>query len=364
MVIKVLIKTIGRNFYYENASTFIIIFLLAFGFLSGTEHRAIAIAIASNNLLCLATIAIWLLYVAKTVIFVYGKFQSPSYYFIWNASLISLPLRFIYFITVQSVLNLPVSLYALFVLWFGMQLGSLFSIVLLSFFLVIIHILPVLIHELSLRKYHYEQHNFITNKLIAPLLRFKKPEWLWPLIGSVKARPSLWFVSKPVAILLLTGFASIDSLEQYNIKWMNIGALVVFSLNLSILFETNVFEQRYLSIFKNLPVPKYKVLLRDGLMVLASLLPEVILLIKLFPVHHSTGSLAMLLLFGVYLNWVSYLVLKVYRIDLESYLRKYLFVFLLIFLFILSGVPTIIFTCIFTFTLMFIYINYYDLTLS
>lgn len=362
-VLKVLIKGVGRAFYYENAGVFIIGFLLAFGFLSGTEHKAIAAAIGSNNLLCLTAIFLWLLYILKTSLFVFDKFNSPAYRFLWNLSLLPINLKGTYLIAVQAFMNLPITLYALLVLKFSVDAENKLTLFTLILFLFASHIAPVILYVIRLSKYHSVQSAKWGNLTSNIFSYLRKPEWAWPIIGSLKSRPALWFVSKPVGILILLVFSSIDAIENYNLKWISIGALIVFSTNFPILFEIHSFKEQFLSIFKNLPSPRFNILIKEGVMIFALLLPEVLVLIKTFAVHHSDIELVSLIAFGGLLNWLCYLGLYLFDLNLEDFLKKYFPIFIILFMVILTGIPLGAITLLFTALISFAYVNYYRLIL-
>lgn len=363
IALKVLLKGISRAFYYENAGIFIIVFLLAFGFLSGTEHKAIASAIATHTGLLTGAIIIWSIYTVKTILFFRGKIHQQEYRFLWSVMFLSNGKRTLCLTITQAALNFPILAYALLVLSFSVKALNVSCIVPIIIFIIASHCLPVL-YYLSIFKRSHSTKGELVNFLSNRRPQFKKPQWSWAIISSLRNKPALWFVSKPVGFLILMIFSNIDSIEQYDARWIIIGILLAFSTNMPLLFEVREFRRSYSTIFNNLPIKIPKVVSADMLMITTIVLPEIFLTVKLFPAHHNISLLISLIAFGIVLNWATYLTLLTLDTDLEWFLRKYFFLFIILFLCTLFSLPVFVFITVGLLVLIYIYRLYYRLIIS
>lgn len=358
---RILSKSVGRAFYYENAGVFLILFLLAFGFLSGTEHRAIAMSIAGDFKLLFIVLIFWTLYTVKTILFFQDKLYSKEYSFIWNLSLFPPLSKWSGILVTQAIMNLPISLYALFILQFSITIQNQVSAGSIVCFILINHIVPTWYYHSLLHKSHQDKKRLINLFTLKAFRAFKKPSWCWPILASLKDKPALWFISKPLGVFILIVFCNIDAVEQYDIRWLTFGVMIVFSTNLPILFDIYSFRKKYFSIYANLPLPISKVVLKDSLMILAIVFFEILVLINSYSPHHEIMDITSLVLFGFLINWLSYLALSIFEVDLENYLRRYFFIFIALFVSILFQMPFSLLILLCVVFLVYIYLHYYRL---
>ena len=77
-----LYKLIVGPFYARNAGTFLVIILLAFGFLSAREHKALITAALGSPFLLMLVFVLWGLYTLKTIAYVRQELAAPEHLFL------------------------------------------------------------------------------------------------------------------------------------------------------------------------------------------------------------------------------------------------------------------------------------------
>lgn len=123
---QILYRSISQSFYQRHAGLFLFLFLLLFGihpsFADALRfHYALAHSILTDGLFCLVALLVWLLYVFKTVHFIYQLLKKESYDFIFLMNELPGAKRFKHLLRVNSILLLPAAMYSLLLIVVGIR---------------------------------------------------------------------------------------------------------------------------------------------------------------------------------------------------------------------------------------------------
>ena len=298
---------------------------------------AIAKAISKSNELLFVTIVLWSIYTTTCTIFFLGKLNQPAYRFLWNLSFLPLIKRS-YMLTVNhGFMNMPATFHALLVMNFSLlnQEHTVYPILAYLFFAHALPICAILYKLLGSNQINTEL-SVLNHPVVASL---KKPSWCWSMLFSINERPALWLISKPLGVLILQAFFWIDQSQHYPITWLEIGALVVFSVNIPLLVHLQEFHKKYSSLMNNLPIRPFTHWARTSLLILVLVGSENLIFVYSWPSYHSYVHLIALVFFSFALNLALYTVLMVRPYDQDKFLRQYFWLFIVLFISILSGIP-------------------------
>ena len=89
-------------FYAKNAGTFLVLIMLAFGFLSANEHRALIMAALGSPFFLAIVFGLWSLYLIKTISFIWQELTAPEHLFLQTFWLIPAPKRVALWMATQN----------------------------------------------------------------------------------------------------------------------------------------------------------------------------------------------------------------------------------------------------------------------
>lgn len=334
-LINLWIRSLAWPFYQANALFFLAGLYVAFGMIGPGEHAAIAPAIGEHFTFTLLVCGLWTLYIAKTTLFVRTALLKPSYRFMHQAALLNLTRQATPFVAAQFIVNLPVTGYALFIMYFQTIQGEFINMGVVILFLIASHALPAG-YYLALLKKPYPEH--APSAIVSGVHKLgPKPYFSWFIIHLAARRSGLLFLSKLFSLLALSGFFAFYHSGDYDWRVIAFGALFAFGGNLALVQEHVRFENDYLAGFRNFPVSTLRRTANATLAWLIALLPELCLLAFLFPSGQSVFRYFEIAAWGLSwcLMWFSASVLA----SQEKLLRPHFAAFVFVFIYILYGFP-------------------------
>lgn len=339
--LKILIQTIVKSFYKENAGFFIFLITIMFCIVNKVDgagvveyHYSLILGMLKSYLFLLLVFLAWFLYVRKISAFVLVVIYKPEYSFLSILNSLSKSARLRLFLISECLLLMPILLYAFFIIVIGWQQHfylQVLSIVVYLFLLSIgtakfhIHVLdnPHKKQGVLWRKYTLWQWSQQSYSLI--LLRFI----------STKQK-MIWLGIKVFTCGTLFLIARNNTLTDYDLSFpflfFNFGILA----NGILIYRIREFENSYLGFYRGLSVSLLKRILQYALVYFIVLIPEYIIFIMLAPVHikytdavYFIGSAYCLLLL---MNTVTYLM----GISIKTYLKISFVIFCLEFVLIMT----------------------------
>lgn len=252
----ILRKVFVKEFYRLNAGFFILIITLAFGFMSGAEHRALAEYFVSSPLFAVIPIVIWLLYMLKIMFFNRQRINLTENKFLLALTLLP---RWKQFLSLTQTLALqfaPAWAYAIFICLIALKNNrpDAITIICTGIILLLVAFTQLLQRDLSRQKQETKVWFFkrLTDRY------FVRPIWWIYLTAIVRNEPVLFLATKIFTGLLLFAICQLYHGEAFDVRLLAMGASLAAVCNYSIVQQLQLIDFRTFSLLKNLPIPLLK----------------------------------------------------------------------------------------------------------
>ena len=311
----------------------------------GSDHIALATYAVSSVMVLAVYVVIWLVYTLLATRFAVSMINR--YDVLLHIRLFSFINRWIGLGLVQLVLMGPALAYALFVARIAMQEGQMWAIVALGTSLFLIWAGGVAWYEYALR------HPNPVSRWAAWVNRLRRhvrtPYALFYLRHLLNEEATLFWRTKLGTGLVWIGILKLYATDHYQInlfrtpdydlRLIGLGALLVGIGHATVIYEHYKFEHRWLSIYRNVPVPDWQRWTGYLGQFALLLLPEVLLLLYHLPTDQSLWRSLGAWAFGVSLLSLQHgLLLRVHRTPDRT--MTYLYIMLIVyFLLIMFRVP-------------------------
>ncbi|GAB4014675.1 hypothetical protein GCM10028808_37850 [Spirosoma migulaei] len=263
-------------FYAKNAGTFLVIILLAFGFLSAVEHKALITAALGSPFFLAIVFVLWFLYLLKTISFIWQELTAPEHLFLQTFWLIPAPRRWALWLTIQTGLLFPIIAYAGWMVQLGVHYqrwDSLSAIVLV--------ILILIGTGAALADYRLRHPS--PDSLRLPHLNFQLPYELFFPTYWLRHEPLSLVLTKAFSGLLLAGVCRLYPTDDYDQRLLLIGLLLAVLGHSQVGGQVSAFEQKYLLFLQNLPLSWLQRFGRYVLTYGLIWLPELLILVRNCP---------------------------------------------------------------------------------
>ena len=340
-VSKILSQSFIKQFYKENAGTFIFIFTMMFFIVAKVDgaalyeyHYSLVSGILKSYIFLLLVFFIWFIYVRKFVMFVSGVMQNPQYSFLGIYNQLSRARRLRLFFMVEVRLLLPVLLYSVFIVFVGCKQHLYTPVIISVVYLFLLIILATAWHVYSLDN-SYKHVSFslrkITRKLSLP------SNYITAIIRFVFSHQPILFTGiKVFTCGMLYLISRNNTPEDIDITmpflFYNFGLLA----NGVLIFRIRTFEEMYLGFYKSLPVPLIKRLLQYALLFFILFIPEFVTAITLTPEHLSLQYAIDFMLYGYSLLLLMNTITFLYDFKMKDYLKVLLAIFAVEYIFIVT----------------------------
>jgi hypothetical protein len=295
-------KVIVGQFYLQNTGLFLVVLMLAFGFLSSAEHIALAAYALHDGAFLAAYGIIWGIYTVYTTRFSLQIFQKTDLLQLFQLIPSFKRIAILYFLHLQ--LLAPVVLYGGFMLWIGHQQGTTTANVVLIVFMGLLSVLPLPFVERALRHPNPEQ---FAGHLGAWLRqRFTTPYVLFFIRYLFREQPATLFLTKVGSCLITIGVLALYPTDDYDIRLLSLGMLLSAALHAGIVFELYQFEATQLLLLRNLPFSLSSRFLRYTGIIALVISPEAILLLKNHPADVTVPATLGVWLWGLSLLFLQY----------------------------------------------------------
>ncbi|GAB3882049.1 hypothetical protein [Spirosoma agri] len=235
------------QFYARNAGTFLVIVLLAFGFLSSVEHKALITAALGSPFFLALIFGLWSLYLVKTIAFIHDQLTAPQHLFVQTLWLVPTPTRLALWLCLQTAVMMPIIAYAIWMLQLAGHYrvwGPFSAIVLFVLGLVIVGAWAA----------DYRLRHPAPNAIRLPRLNIKLPYELFFPAYWLRHEPLSLLLTKAVSGLLLAGVCRMYPTDDYDQRLLLIGLLLAVLAHSQVGGQVSEFERRYLLVLPNLPL--------------------------------------------------------------------------------------------------------------
>ena len=278
-------------FYVRNAGTFLVLMLLAFGFLSATEHRALIMAALGSALFLGIVFVLWTVYLLKTVSFIWQELTAPEHLFLQTFRLVPAPKRLALWLTIQTGLLFPVLAYGGWMLQIAKQVERWESFVATAAFVLLLLVVGAVLADFRLRHPN-------PNVLRLPNLAVKLPYELFFPVYWLRHEPLSFVLTKAFSCLLLMGVCRLYPTDDYDQRLLLIGLLLAVLGHAQVGAQVSAFERKHLLFLPNLPLSWAQRFSRYVLTYGLLWLPEGLILLRNYPVGISLDYVIWLWLTG------------------------------------------------------------------
>ena len=263
-------------FYAENAGTFLVVILLAFGFMRAPEHEALITAALGSPFLLVIVFILWGLYLLKTTAFIRQTLTAPEHLFLQTFWLVPTPMRRTLWLAVQTALLLPIIAYAYWMLTIAIHLRQ------WTPFGAIVGVILILIATgAGLNDYRLRHPNPDAYRL--PHFTIKLPYELFFPTYWLRHEPLSLVLTKAFSGLLLAGVCRLYPTDDYDQRLLLIGLLLAVLGHSQVSGQLSTFERQYLLLLPNLPLAWWQRLGRYALIYGLIWLPELLILLRNCP---------------------------------------------------------------------------------
>jgi hypothetical protein len=287
-------KVFAREFYRLNAGFFIVIITLTFGFMSGVEHRALAEFFIASPQLTLIPIVVWIVYTLKVISFNRQRLVQTENIFLYNFSILTYSQQLWVASQPLFLQFAPVMLYGLFLIVMAMKHALIEPIYSITSAVATLLFIAANILVISLKTPIHEPKTSALKRFIDK--NAVRPLW-WIYITTVLRREPLLFIgTKIFSGLLLFAVMKLYENESFDGRLLGMAASLAGVGNFMIMMQLQLFDLKYFSLMKNLPVHLVVRWARISLATLIIVLPEIILVLKYAPSLHLSDLAFILLL--------------------------------------------------------------------
>ncbi len=330
-MMKVLHLVWVKKFYERHALLLFFVFYIMFGMVEPGQilsyHKGLIYGMLTSWLFILLVLAIWSLYIIKTVLFLEECIALPQNSFLRNFSLFSTNRQLFLYAYVTFLCYAPVLLYSSFILFNALKQGWLLQFVTIAVF----HLTAIFFSAWRIC--------YVLNSSQPALIRL--PSLRWPFrisfpffyLGLLANRLKImWLITKVSSMLLLIGFLQIP-LDSYEPRLALLGVTLAVFAHVNVIFEWKRFDDKFLFFSRTLPIPAFK---RLGIVSVAALmlfLPELILLVL-----QKVRLPDILFCTFLFVGFFQFLYSSLYRSgqNMDLFMQRTLWYFLLAFLLVLS----------------------------
>jgi len=293
-----LLKTLVQPFYGRHAGLLLFMFYIFFGVVNGPNlvhyHLSLVRAILDSPALMTIVIAIWILYTAKALVFVRSQLVKEEMNFMLLLENFSPSKKRIELLVVQFLIMLPVLFYGLFMIGVAVTDGKNIQALIIPYFLLMLLMAPVYITGLFFNRTQRS---------------FEWLHWRWRFFEKIKFVYVRYIfgdlnfglaISKILSLLLMFGLLNGFGIDNYDVRLPLLAMLVSATTHSMIVFNVQQFEIQDLEFERQLPVSFFKRVLPLTFTYLFLLLPEFILIVRIYLLPGHLKDLPLIIFFGTF----------------------------------------------------------------
>jgi hypothetical protein len=298
----------------------------------------------------------WLVYGLKCEQFIADKLQGKNYAFISVLNTRTSSFVFVRMLQVQVMFFLPVILYAAICVWIGITHQWYANTVIIILFLLIVCLTGAWRYDRLIRKYGTMR----TVSSVKMGLPFSKGHYIRFLLQYIGDRRKMLFLGiKIFSCLIVFGMLLNRAKEESDMSMF----LLFYSFGLMghgiLIYKIRQMEEFNLGFYRGLPVSLSSRLIQYAVLYLVLLIPEIIIILLMTPVHLDFVNAFRLIFFGWGILILLNSLLFIGLFKPFSYLKIVSGIYFLVFLAILTGLTVPFTICLFLMSMYLFSQNYY-----
>lgn len=328
---KILLKSFVKPFYRENAALFVFVFTMMFFIVNkvdGAElleyHYSLILATLKSSVILLLVFIVWFVYARKCFVYVSTRLSKPEFTYLHIFNSLSKSKRLRFFFILEVWLLLPILLYAIVIIVTGLRQKYYLPVLFIAVFLLLITIAASVWHTEQLNR-PYQPTTFQWQKTASWKRASSYPYLLMAFI--VNQQKLLWLGLKVFTCCILYLISRNNTEENYDVKTVYLFYSFGILAHAILIQRIRAFEEDRLSFYRGLPQTTGKRFLQYAIVYAFLLLPELLTITFLVPVHlHYEDALSFLLSSYCWLLLINSLTFA-----LPSSMKEFLKVLLLLF---------------------------------
>ncbi|UTA69774.1 hypothetical protein [Emticicia sp. 21SJ11W-3] len=350
-------QTIVKEYYRQNAVFVFAVLMFAFGFLRATEHITIIKNTLRHPSLLALAFAVWALHALKVTLFTLRLLESRQNEFLYHARLYPAIQRFFAFCGLQLSLIQLTFLYALAMVKFGIEEQNWQAVVYIVLFNVFLVVAGAVIYEYRIQRPNAAQ---VRNRAVRSFFAgYTTPPYLFFIRYLFSKQPVLLLLTKLFACLVLMGVCNLYPTDDYDERLMALGGLFAAAGHTVICQQYLEFENRFMSITRNLPLSNWQRLFQFGLSYFILLIPELVIVLRNLPHEVNYGFSLILIIFIWSIVCLNHHVQYINGISYDTFMQRVFFVGVLYLLLIMFRVPLFLIALVNTATAVLVFRKHY-----
>lgn len=333
-------KTLAKEFYRLNSGFFLLIGTLAFGFMSGVEHKALAQFFASTPLVLLIPVSLWILYTFKVLNFNEGQLHEVRNRMLFNTAFLGNSQQWACTGLCVATQLLPIILYGIFLLAIAWPMAAFKSIaiILLALLVCTTGATVVMIH--NFRNPYREKRISAVKQFLDR--RYRKPVFQFYCEWLLRKDPLMLAGIKIFSGGLIFGVCMLYGADEYDGRLVGMALTAAGIANLLTVFQLQDFEHNHIGWIKNLPVSTVKRYVCLVAVLATFLIPESVVLLKYYPdqLPEYWFIMALVYLLSLAAFFIGFIHVKASA--LETFTRKSFWIFIALIMLILFKVPLLL----------------------
>lgn len=217
----ILQSTLVKPYYRQNVGFYLLIYLLAFGFLRQQDHLQICGLIVSKMELLFGIFFIWMAHVLKTLLFVNRTLHLPTHQFLRDFAYKSNISQWKELFVMQFWLNLPFLSYGCFMVYVSILNSEFEGLAILLLMLLGLSIFPVFWLK---RRFKNFARSAESNNSKQVFHLWPSSSHFWFLRYLLAREPFLFFSTKFFSFLIIMGLARLYPTDDYDYRLIYLSA--------------------------------------------------------------------------------------------------------------------------------------------
>jgi hypothetical protein len=323
MIPMALSKIFTVRYYAQNAGFFLLLFYFFFGIVPGGQilsyhYSLIKGFTGSAEFLALICVC-WLLYNLKCIAFVIKVLSGKEHTFLYGTlGVLEGARKWSTWFRLHLTLYAPVLIYSCLAVFVAFHLHYYIAAVIILLFNIVMLVLPLWVYDHKMK--HPGTVSFLARWQQWLNKTFRKPLWAFYLYELLNNNAKGLAISKIASASVIIITCSLMG-NEYDERFILIGFLICLLLHSVLVYNHRRFDDLYVSLLPQLPLPMWKRYLQSGLIYLVLLLPESILLI--YKTYHIAAPqhLVMIILTGLSVLLLFRSLLYFPGLDQDKYFR-------------------------------------------
>ena len=359
----ILYKSFIQPFYKQNAGLFaflVFIMVASVGRANGVGlleyHFTLIRAMLTDNKFLAFVLIAWLLYGVKCEQFMADKLQGRNYAFFSILNTKTTSFVFARMLQVQLMFFLPVILYAVICIWIGIVHQWYTNTIMIALFIPIVCVIGAWRYDRMIRKNGMIRAVSLF-KINLPFLQGHYTRFLLQYISN--RRKMLFLGIKIFSCLLVFGMLINRAKDETDLSMF----LLFYSFGLMghgiLIYKIRQMEESNLGFYRGLPVSLISRLIQYAGHYLILLIPEIIVIVQMTPLHLDYVHAFRLIFFGWSILLLLHSLLYITLFNPLTYLKIVSGIYFLIFIAILTGLTVPFTICLFLISVYLFSQNYY-----